>query len=90
MRYARDVRRDLSLADVLAEARMLRARTRRPVVIAIDAGIAAATGRVKDGYVTSFTSGAAQWRAFEAATRPIATLDGSESGEDYRVYLLAR
>lgn len=92
VRYTRDLRRDLSLDDLLAEARWLRARTGRRVVIAIGEPLDPAAPRrvIPDGYVTTFASDPRQVRAFQAAARRIARFTGSQSREDYDVYLLDR
>jgi len=89
VRYRYDVIRDLTLADVLADAQRLRARTGRVVVIALSRPIDPAAPAIQrpDGFVTHFATTPAQVRAFLAATRGIAALRGSPA-ENYEVYRL--
>jgi hypothetical protein len=81
---------ELSLADVLANARMLRQETGRPVVILLAEQIdpAAPALRRTEGYNWAFTITPDQAREFQAATRLIGHRPPAETTEEYYVYVL--
>jgi hypothetical protein len=88
-RFTRHARVELSLGDMLADARTLRARTRRPVVILLHHGLDDSRPvTVSEGYLGIFSATPEQVRAFRSETRKLATLAPATSDEIYDVYLL--
>jgi hypothetical protein len=83
--------KDITLDTILAQARSIRARTGKPVVIALQVPL----DQVKPGrydmmfrdYTTFTTDGIARFRA---ATRPLARLNRAQSDEEYDVYVYPR
>lgn len=81
---------DLHLGRILADARAVRARTGRPVVIVtqlrLDPGAPPQTW--SQGYLGKLSTTPAEVRAFLAATRPLARFAPAQTDESYDVYLL--
>ena len=87
--FSKRGRNVLTLDDILADARMLHARTGRPVVIALQRPI----GEEGDFQVmfqnrTVITPDGR--RRFLAATRPLASLRPAQTDEEYDVYRYPR
>lgn len=89
-RFTRRARVDLSLDDYLADARALRARTGRPVVILMMHRLdpVRAPFRLREVYAWNFSADPAQVRRFQAATRRLASFKPAVTDESYDVYLL--
>ncbi len=89
--FTRAARTDVTLDDILGASQMLRAKTGRPVVIALRDAIesAAPAHRIDDGYYGTLTFRPDQVRAFLRATRRVAALGPAVTNEHYVVYLLA-
>ncbi len=88
---SRGAARPIGFADILATARMLHARTGRPIVIALRArldGPVAPAVRPRGGY-GPLVIVPADVAAFRAATHRIARFGAAASGESYDVYTLA-
>ena len=92
VRFTRHVRRDLSVDDYLRDARLLQARTGRPVVILFQRHIDEAKGpfSIAEVYIWTFSGDPEQVRRFQAATRRIARFGPAITDESYDVYLLDR
>ena len=89
--FTRRARIDLSLDDYLADARALRKRTGRPVVIVMMHRLDPAKPpfRLREVYAWDFSADPAQVRRFQAATRRLASFPPAVTDESYDVYLLA-
>lgn len=89
VRFTRHARTGLTLADLLADARTIRARSGRPVVILLHHLLDETAPHIADeGYLGTFSTTPASVRDFLASTRKLATLSPSVSDEIYDVYLL--
>jgi hypothetical protein len=88
--FTRRARVELSLDDYLADARALRQRTGRPVVIVMMHRLDPAKPpfRLREVYAWYFSADPAQVRRFQAATRRIASFPPAVTDESYDVYLL--
>lgn len=90
VRFTRFARRNLHIADFLRDARLLRARTGRPVVIVFQHRLE--PGRppfhIDEGYVWSFTADPDETAQFFAATRRLARFGPTVTDESYDVYAL--
>lgn len=88
--FTRRARVDLDLDDYLADARALRARTGRPVVILMMHRLdpARPAFRLREVYAWDFSADPAQVRRFQAATRRLASFPPAVTDESYDVYLL--
>ncbi|MEO7177703.1 MAG: hypothetical protein ABIW83_02555, partial [Allosphingosinicella sp.] len=88
--FTRRARVDLSLDDYLADARALRARTGRPVVILMMHRFDPAQPpfRLREVYAWDFSADPTQVRRFQAATRRLASFGPAVTDESYDVYLL--
>jgi hypothetical protein len=89
--FTRRARIDLSLDDYLADARALRARTGRPVVILMMHRLRPdrPAFRKREVFVWNFSADPEQTRRFLAATRRLASFGPAVTDESYDVYLLA-
>lgn len=89
VRFTRNVRRELNLDDFIADARMLQARYRRPVVILMERRLDPARPfRFREVNVWHISGTSDQIRRFQAATRMLARFDRSVTDEFYDIYLL--
>jgi hypothetical protein len=89
VRFTRHARTRLSLDDILADARSLRARTGRPVVVALKHPLDPTHPfHIREAYVWDFSTDPEQVRRFRAATRPLASFPPAVTDESYDVYLL--
>jgi hypothetical protein len=90
VRFTGQVRRELSVDDYLRGARILQARTGRPVVILFQRHIDEATRpfHILEVYIWSFSGTPEQVRRFQTATRRIARFAPAITDESYDVYLL--
>jgi hypothetical protein len=90
VRFTGQVRRELGVDDYLRDARILQARTGRPVVIVFQRHIDEATHpfHISEVYIWSFSGTPEQVRRFQAATRRIARFAPTITDESYDVYLL--
>jgi hypothetical protein len=90
--FTRRARVHLNLDDYLADARALRARTGRPVVILMMHRLdpARPAFRLREVYAWDFSADPAQVRRFQAATRRLASFAPAVTDESYDVYLLDR
>ena len=81
---------DLHLGQILADARAVRARTGRPVVIVTQLRLdpAAPPQTWSEGYLGKLSTTPGEVRAFLAATRPLARFAPAQTDESYDVYLL--
>lgn len=88
--FTRRARTHLDLDDYLADARALRARTGRPVVILMMHRLdpARPAFRLREVYAWHFSADPAQVRRFHAATRRLASFGPAVTDESYDVYLL--
>ena len=88
--FTKAAERDVTMRALLATARALHARTRRPVVILIATPIdpAVPAQAWRQGYVGTFSTTAADTRAFLAASRPLARFGPAATDESYTIYLL--
>ena len=88
--FTKAAMRDVSLAELLATAKVLRAKTRRPVVIVVSRRLDAAAPPQawRQGYLGRFLTTPAQVRAFLGATRRLARFAPAVTDESYDVYLL--
>ena len=90
VRFTRTARLDLTLSDILDEARAIRASTGRPVVIVL----AWRLGKIdparvyRESYVWTFSAPGDQIERFRQATTPLAQFPKATSGESYDVYVL--
>lgn len=88
--FTRKAQRELSLGDVLANARRLRQETGRPVVILlaheIDPSLPAR--RIAEGYDWTFTVTPEQARAFQMSTRLLKHRAPAETLEEYYAYVM--
>lgn len=91
VRFTRLARNDFSPDDVLAAARALRERYRRPVVIVMQHRLDPAAPPLLDQrtYGQTFAIDPGQVRRFLAATRLLARFPPASSDENYDVYVLA-
>ncbi len=90
VKFARSVRLDLSLGDVLATARTLAGQTGKPVLILMEPALDPAQPAqvVDDGYGRTFSITPAQVAAFLAGTTRLAHFGPAQTDESYDVYLL--
>lgn len=91
VRFTRNARLDLTLDDVLSDARTLQARWRRPVVIVLHhrPDPEKPPTLIPAFYAGSFAMTPDQARRFQAATRKLASFAPTITDESYDVYLLA-
>lgn len=90
VRFTRNVRQELDLDDVLTDARMLRSRFRRPVVIVIRQRLDPGRPfRIFQVNVWYFSATSEQIRRFQGETRLLARFGPAVIDESYDVYLLA-
>jgi hypothetical protein len=87
---AQNVRIDIRLDDILADARKLASRTGRPAVIVLRHGLDphAPPRAVPEPYVGRFLTDPDQVRRFIAATSRLASFERALTDETYEVYLL--
>ncbi len=90
VRFTKRVRTELSLDDYLNDARALRARTGRPVVIVLRQRLdpASPAFRVHEVNIWNFTGTREQIGRFLGATQRLARFAPAVSDESYDVYLL--
>jgi hypothetical protein len=90
VRFTKQVRRELSVDDYLRDARILQARTGRPVVILFRHRIdpRAPAFRIREVYIWTFSGAPDQVSRFQAATRRIARFAPTITDESYDVYVL--
>ena len=90
VRFTRHARTDLSLDDLLADARTLQTRLHRPVVIVLRHRLdpAAPPKTVSEIFGNTFTTSPDQVRRFFAQTDQLARFAPAISDESYDVYLL--
>ncbi|MDB5694190.1 MAG: hypothetical protein JWO81_3253 [Alphaproteobacteria bacterium] len=90
VRFTGQVRRELSVDDYLRDARILQARTGRPVVILFQRHIDGATRpfHILEVYNWAFSGTPEQVRRFQASTRRLARFAPAITDESYDVYLL--
>jgi hypothetical protein len=88
--FSRKVRQDLTPDDFLADGRILRARTGRPVVIVFEHRLDPNRRlyRKKNVHVWRFSANPEQVRRFFAGTRKLASFGPAISEESYDVYRL--
>ncbi len=92
VRFARSVRMELSLSDLLATAQALASQAGRPVLILMEPPLdpAQPARSMDDGYGRHFTIDPAAVRAFLAATTLLTRFGPAQTDESYGVYLLDR
>jgi hypothetical protein len=90
VRFTRKARLDLTLGDILDEARAIRASTGRPVVILLAwrLGDMDPARVYRESYVWTFSAPGDQIERFREATTLLAQFPKATSGESYDVYLL--
>ena len=89
VRFTKDDRRVLTPDDYLADARALKVRTGRPVLIVLQNRLSADRAtRTKEAYVWVFETTPDQVRRFEAATQRLARFGPAVTDESYDVYVL--
>jgi hypothetical protein len=90
VRFTRNARLDLDPDMILADARALAARFRRPVVIVMHQRLDTADPpyRMQEQYAGTFTSTPESAARFLAGTRRLATFAPAGTDESYDVYLL--
>jgi hypothetical protein len=90
VRFTRKARLDLTLGDILDEARAIRASTGRPVVILLAwrLGDMDPARAYRESYVWTFSAPGDQIERFREATTLLAQFPKATSGESYDVYLL--
>jgi hypothetical protein len=90
VRFTRGARLELTLADILDEARAIRASTGRPVAILLAWPLCEIDpGRVyRESYVWTFSAPGDQIERFREATTLLAQFPKATSNESYDVYLL--
>ncbi len=90
VRFTRKARLDLTLGDILGEARGIRASTGRPVAILLAWRLGDMNpARVyRESYVWTFSAPGDQIERFREATTLLAQFPKVTSGESYDVYLL--
>ena len=90
VRFTRKARLDLTLGDILDEARAIHASTARPVVILLAWRLEEMDpARVyRESYVWTFSAPGDQIERFRDATTLLAQFPKATSGESYDVYLL--
>jgi hypothetical protein len=88
--FTKKVRQDLTPDDFLADARILRARTGRPVVIVFEHRLDPnrPVYRKKNVHVWRFSATSDEVRRFQAGTRKLASFGPAISDERYDVYAL--
>ena len=88
--FTKAAERDVSLGEMLATARALHSRTRRPVLILLQVRLdpTAAAQTWEEGYLGTFSSTPTDVRAFLTATRRLARFDPAITDESYDAYLL--
>ena len=88
--FTRVAARDVTLAETLAAARQLRARTYRPVLIVLQVRLdpTAPPQTWEEGYLGTFSTTPADVRAFLSATRRLASFGPAITDETYDAYLL--
>lgn len=91
-RFTRRVRIELNLDDVLNDARALRARTHRPVVIVLRRRLDPSSPpfHIHEALIWTFSGTRPQIGRFLGATRRLARFAPAVSDESYDVYLLTR
>ena len=85
VRFTRKARFDLTLGDILDEARAIRASSGRPVAIL---GAMDPVRVYRESYVWTFSAPGDQIERFREATTLLAQFPKATSGESYDVYLL--
>jgi hypothetical protein len=90
VRFTRKARLDLTLGDILDQARAIRASTGRPVVILLAwrLGDMDPARAYRESYVWTFSAPGDQIERFREATTLLAQFPKATSGESYDVYLL--
>jgi hypothetical protein len=90
VRFTRKARLDLTLGDILDEARAIRTSTGRPVVILLAwrLGDMDPARVYREGYVWTFSAPGDRIEQFREATTPLAQFPKATSGESYDVDLL--
>ncbi|HEY1884836.1 MAG TPA: hypothetical protein VGG86_02160 [Roseiarcus sp.] len=90
VRFTRKARLDLTLGDVLDEARAIHASSGRPVAILLAWPLSEMDpGRIyRESYVWTFSAPGDQIERFRGATTLLAQFPKATSGESYDVYLL--
>lgn len=88
--FTKAAARNVTLAEMLATARRLRARTHRPVLILLQVRLdrEAPAQTWEEGYIGTFSTTPVEVAAFLAATRRLASFDPAITDESYDVYLL--
>lgn len=88
--FTQAAERDVTLAEMLATARSLHARTGLSVLILLQVRLdPAAPGQTwEEGYLGTFSTTPADVRVFQAATRRLASFAPAITDESYDVYLL--
>jgi hypothetical protein len=90
IRFSRSGRLDTDLGDLLATARMLRAKTGMPIVILLSPRLQSLTPDVaiKEGYNWTFRASPAQIHEFLSSVEQITAYGPTETDETYDVYVL--
>ena len=89
VRFTRNVRRELTLDDILRDARTLQARTRRPVVIIVEQRLDPTRPfRIRQVHIWYLSGTSEQIRRFQGATRLLARFEPAVTDESFDVYLL--
>lgn len=90
VRFSRHVRQELTLDDVLADARRIAAERDRPVLVLVNRPLDPVhpAARREEGMVGTFEAPSDQVRRFLAATRRVARFGPAATDESYDVYLL--
>jgi hypothetical protein len=90
VRFTRYARRNLHIADFLRDARLLRARTGRQVVIVLQHRLdpGGPAFHVDEGYVWTFSADPEETARFFAGTRRLARFGPTVTDESYDVYAL--
>lgn len=89
VRFTRSARQELTLDDILADARMLQARTRRPIVILMQQRLDPARPfRIHQVYIWELSGTPEQIRRFQRATRLLDRFEPAVTDETFDVYLL--
>jgi hypothetical protein len=89
VRFTRNARTELDLDQLLGDARLIQARTGKPVVILLQHRLDPEQSlAVREVYVWAFHASQEQIRRFLQATKKIASFGPARSDESYDVYLL--
>ena len=90
VRFTRKARLDLTLGDILDEARAIRASTGRPVAILLAWSLSEMDRAhvYRESYVWTFSAPGDQIERFRQATTLLAQFPKATSGESYDVYVL--